>query len=136
MLIHLLSRTQATDDKYVYLLIAAAAATLLTNEVIFQKRRRNFLLKLLLKKALKKKFGGRGMQPWLKVLLILIGGTALLGLLFSWSIALWVLLGVVGISLLVLVFNLKPPKPDSPEEAERKLKEAQRKERRRRGIFD
>jgi hypothetical protein len=91
-------------------LLAAASLSILTLP-LFQKTRRKLLFNLLFKRSTKsnKKYGR--IQPWLRTLLIILGGMTLLGLLFSWTIALWVGAGILAIILIWLITGKKTPNP-------------------------
>ena len=111
----------AVAEKELYLnaslLLVASSLSVLALPYIKQARRKLLFFLFLKRRTNTKKKSGR-----IPPLLIILGVMALLGLLFSWTIALWVLLGVAGLALLVLVFNIKPKpgKPISPEEGRRR----------------
>ena len=141
MLIILLAIAGGTEHHSYFPLLATASISIFALPFL-NKVKNKFLLKLFFRKVERR--GRRRSKSWpvIKALLIVFGSFGLLGLLFSWTIALWVAIGLLALILIFAAANWKfDPKPENPEhrkyrlEQERKAREFDRKKNDRPGGY-
>ena len=133
MLVNLSSLASQHDNQTILYLLAAAAIPL-ANHGFIKRIKRNLLIKLFIKKTSKKDLQSTRGGRILFGLLISLGTGGLIGLLFGWSIGLWVAAGLGVIMLIYFLSGEKPPKPETQEARKRREKREEYDRRRRQGI--